>query len=256
MPIDPAPVIADALDKRASKPKKQKKERKAKKPRIPKLHRPKKESTKTITTRLYKTWAAIVHAYYNDRCAICGKENSKEAPLNAHHIMPRQMFSGLRFSPQNGIALCPKCHKMGKWSAHKGGIWFAEWLRTHAPEKYEYCLKWANEEFDCKDRMRLYVKEEDLHERYADAIAPIGRYKVVAYDKKGNKVEAVVKAYNNRAAEFVFWNRWPGGHEEGYEKLKGIYKTEEVKGPAPTWEDERNEKFHQELMDIYNGKGN
>jgi hypothetical protein len=69
-------------------------------------------------------------------------------------------------------------------------------------------------------------------------------------------VEAVVKAYNNRAAEFVFWNRWPGGREEGYEKLKGIYKTEEVKGPAPTWEEERNEKFHQELVDICNGKGN
>lgn len=233
MPLDPAPVIAEALDNRdlvrlrTKQTKKTRKTSKAKKPRIPKLHRPKKESTKTITTRLYKTWAAIVHAYYNNHCAICGKEHSKEAPLNAHHIMPRQMFSGLRFAPENGIALCPKCHKMGKWSAHKGGIWFAEWLRTHAPEKYEYCLKWAHEELDCKDRMRLYVKEEDLHDRYEDAIAPINWYRVVAYDKKGNKVESVIKAYNNRAAEYVFWNRWPGGYD-GYEKLKGIHKTEEV----------------------------
>jgi 5-methylcytosine-specific restriction endonuclease McrA len=230
MPLDPAPVIAEALDNRDRariRTKKQSKARKAKKPRIPKLHRPKKESTKTITTRLYKTWAAIVHGYYNGHCAICGKENSKDAPLNAHHIMPRQMFSGLRFDPQNGIALCPKCHKMGKWSAHKGGIWFAEWLRNHAPEKYQHCLANAVFELDCKDRMQLYMTEEELHERYSDAIAPINWYRVVAYDKKGNKVESVIKAYNNRVAEYIFWQRWPAG-QDWFEKLKGIHKTEQV----------------------------
>ena len=106
--MDTIPTLVTALSERTKKPKKQKKARKAKKPRIPKLHRPKKESTKTITTRLYKAWAAIVHAYHNGRCAVCGKEHTTQAPLNAHHIMPRQMFSGLRFDPQNGIALCPK----------------------------------------------------------------------------------------------------------------------------------------------------
>ena len=248
MPLDPPPVIASALSERTMKSRKQKKACKAKKPRVPKLHRPKKESTKTITTRLYKAWASIVHAYYNDRCAICGKENSKEAPLNAHHIMPRQMFSGLRFDPQNGIALCPKCHKMGKWSAHKGGIWFAEWLRNHAPEKYQHCITNAVFEIDCKDRMKLYEIEEDLHERYCDAIAPIGLYKVVAYDRKGNKVESVIKAYNNRSAEYIFWQRWPNG--ESYEKLKGIHKTEQVE--APRWENESDElsatKFTRRIL--------
>ena len=227
MPLDPAPVIADALSKRTAKQSKTKKQRKpkAKKPRVPKLHRPKKESTKTITTRLYRTWAAIVHAYYGDRCAICGKENSKDAPLNAHHIMPRQMFSGLRFDPQNGIALCPKCHKMGKWSAHKGGIWFAEWLRNHAPEKYQHCIANAVFELDCKDRSKLYAIENDLHTRYADAIAPLAAYRVVGYDRKLNKVESVVSAYNNRAAEFLFWNSWPKSEIP----LKGVHKTEELK---------------------------
>lgn len=246
MPIDPTPVIADALSKRTAKQSKTKKQRKpkAKKPRIPKLHRPKKESTKTITTRLYRTWAAIVHAYYGDRCAICGKENSKDAPLNAHHIMPRQMFSGLRFDPQNGISLCPKCHKMGKWSAHKGGIWFAEWLRNHAPKKYQHCIANAVFELDCKDRMKLYDVEEDLHERYCDAIMPIGHYKVTAYDRKGNKVESVIKAYNNRAAEYIFWQRWPKG--ETYEKLKGIHKTEQVE--SPKWEYEENESPTTEMV--------
>lgn len=236
--MDTIPTLAAALEERTKKPRKNlHKKPRAKKTRTPKLHRPKKESTKTITTRLYKTWASIVHAYYGDRCAICGKENSKDAPLNAHHIMPRQMFSGLRFDPKNGIALCPRCHKMGKFSAHKGGLWFAEWLRAHEPERYEHCLRHANDEIDCKDRMKLYDVEEDLHERYCDAIAPIGHYKVIAYDRKGNKVESVIKAYNNRAAEYIFWQRWP--KDEGYEKLKGIYKTEQVE--SPRWEDERND---------------
>lgn len=226
-------------------PKKARNTRKAKKPRIPKLHRPKKESTKTITTRLYKTWAAIGHAYYDDRCAVCGRENSKDAPLNAHHIMPRQMFSGLRFDPKNLLLCCPKCHKLGKFSAHKGGIWIAEWLRTHEPQKYEYCLKHANDELDCKDRMRLYVLEEDLHERYSDAISPISHYKIVAYDKKGNKVESVIKAYNNRAAEYIFWQRWPAG-QGGFEKLKGIHKTEQVE--IPRWDEDDVECMKKDLV--------
>ena len=71
--MDTVPTIAAALAERTKKPRKHRKQ-KAKKPRIPKLHRPKKESTKTITTRLYKTWAAIVHAYHNGKCAVCGKE--------------------------------------------------------------------------------------------------------------------------------------------------------------------------------------
>ena len=235
MSLDPAPVIAEALEKRASasrtrKASKQRK-RKAKKPRIPKLHRPKKESTKTITTRLYKTWAAIVHAYHNGKCAVCGKEHSKEAPLNAHHIMPRQMFSGLRFDPQNGIALCPKCHKMGKFSAHKGGIWFAEFLRTKYPEKYEHCLKHKDDELDCKDRTKLYTQEVYLHTAFSDAISPLSKYRVEMYTKDGRKVDTVVDAYNNRAAEYIAWINWPASQPVFSEemKLKGIHRATEVK---------------------------
>lgn len=252
MPIDPAPVIADAIKKRASRQKKQRKIRKAKKPRIPKLHRPKKESTKTITTRLYKAWAAIVHAYHNDRCAVCGKEHTPQAPLNAHHIMPRQMFSGLRFDPQNGIALCPKCHKMGKFSAHKGGIWFAEFLRTKYPEKYEHCLKHKDDELDCKDRTKLYTQEAYLHTAFSDAINPLPRYRVEMYTKDGRKVDTVVDAYNNRAAEYIAWINWPASQPVFSEevKLKGIHKTEQVE--APSWEDEKDElsatKFTRRIL--------
>jgi 5-methylcytosine-specific restriction endonuclease McrA len=232
--MDTIPTIASALSERTRKPsktRKQRKPRKARKPRIPKLHRPKKESTKTITTRLYKTWAAIVHAYHNGKCAVCGKEHTPQAPLNAHHIMPRQMFSGLRFDPQNGIALCPKCHKMGKFSAHKGGIWFAEFLRTKYPEKYEHCLKHKDDELDCKDRTKLYTQEVYLHTAFSDAISPLPKYRVEMYTKDGRKVETVVDAYNNRAAEYIAWTNWPASQPVFSEevKLKGIHRTTEVR---------------------------
>ena len=199
------------------------------KSKLPRLHRPKKESTRTITTRLYKAWSTIVHAQHGNKCAVCGRENSKEAPLNAHHIMPRQMFSGLRFDPQNGVSLCPKCHKLGKFSAHKGGIWFAEWLFETHPDKYRHCMGHMNDELDCKDRSALYAVESDLHGNHGDVIAQLPMYDVVAYDRKGNKVESVVQAYNNRAAEFIFWANWPNTEIP----LKGIHKTTEAKSVCP-----------------------
>ena len=206
--------------------------KKSGKPRLPKLHRPRKESTKTITTRLYKAWAQVVHALNDGHCVVCGKEHSADAPLNAHHVMPRQNFSGLRFDPLNGVSLCPRCHKMGKFSAHKGGIWFAEWLRQHRPHQYAYCLEHALDELDCKDRAKLYAAERLMRNRHGGTVEPIGNYRVVAYDVKGNKVEAVIEAYNNRAAEYVFWQNWPAG-QDGYEKLKGIHKTTEVAPVGP-----------------------
>lgn len=116
-------------------------------------------------------------------------------------------------------------------------LWFVDWFATNRPDDYAYLMKNLDKELDCKDRMILYVVEEDLHERYSDAISPIGHYKVVAYDEKGNKVESVIKAYNNRAAEYIFWKRWPAG-QDGFEKLKGIYKTEQVEAPRCSEEDQ------------------
>lgn len=194
---------------------------KAKKPRIPKLHRPKKESTKTITTRLYKTWAAIGHARSNGRCEVCGATGK----IDAHHVQPRQICSGLRFDPHNCVCLCSSHHKYGHRSAHKGMLWFADWFKTNRPDDYEYVMRNLDRELDCKDRSKLYVVENDLHTRYSDAVAPLTTYRVVGYDKKLNKVESVVDAYNNRSAEFLFWSSWPKSEIP----LKGIQKTEELK---------------------------
>lgn len=196
-----------------------------KKVKIPKLHKARKESTKTITVRLYKKWATIVHALGNHKCETCGKEHTSQAPLNAHHIMPRQMFYGLRFDPHNGISLCPKCHKMGKFSAHKGGIWFAEWLRTNRAEKYQYCINNAEKDLDCKDRNKLYEIEDNLHREYETHIGKLPYYQIIGYTKDGRRAGCVIKAATPKSAEYQFMQNWPKDEKP----IKGIFKTIEVK---------------------------
>ena len=192
-------------------------------------------------TRLYKTWSSIVHARSNDRCEVCGSEGKNDA----HHVQPRQICSGLRFDPRNGVCLCPSHHKYGHQSAHKGMLWFVDWFKNHRPDDYAFVMSWLDHEIDCKNRGVLYSVEENLHDKYEDAIDPIPRYKVVGYDKKGNRVESVVKAMNNRAAEYIFWKDWPAG-EDGYEKLKGIYKTEQVE--IPRWREDDVECLKNDLV--------
>ena len=228
MPIDSAEKTAEAHAERALKSRVKNASRKTgrtKKPRVPKLHRPKRESTKTIVARLYRTWSAIVHARTDGRCEVCGAEGKNDA----HHVQPRQVCSGLRFDPRNGVCLCPSHHKFGRQSAHKGMLWFADWFRKNRPGDYGHVMENLDLELDCRDRLKLYAVESDLHDRYGDAIAPLPAYDVVAYDRKGNKVQSVVQAHNNRAAEFVFWNNWPKTEIP----LKGIHKTTEVTHACP-----------------------
>lgn len=40
---------------------------------------------------------------------------------------------------QNGICLCPRCHKFGPDSAHQSLV-FYEWLRRAKPEQWDYLL--------------------------------------------------------------------------------------------------------------------
>lgn len=197
MPLDTAETIAAALSSRKASGAKKK---------APKTRAPRRESTKTITTRLYKKWAEIVKALEGHKCAVCGEPDSREHPLNAHHIMPRQNFSGLRFDPRNGISLCPKCHKFGRFSAHKGGIWFAWWLEQHRTPLYKFCTNNAGYDIDCGDRKVLYGIEDWLHGTYSGesvgAIDPLPIYSV-RFVLKGEELSASFVADNPKAAEFM-----------------------------------------------------
>jgi len=68
-----------------------------------------------------KQWSIDVRNKYLNKCAIPNCECTEM--LNAHHIIPRE-FQETRWDINNGVALCPKHHKFGKYSAHKNALWF------------------------------------------------------------------------------------------------------------------------------------
>lgn len=101
--------------------------------------------------RALKEWAKIIR--YAGRCEKCGSADN----LQAHHIQSKA-FRGTRFMLDNGIALCPKCHKFGKTSAHQS-LLFYEWLRTVHPKRYRWILDNYDREED-RDYKTIYEELE------------------------------------------------------------------------------------------------
>ena len=107
-----------------------------------------------------RLWTARVGDEWGHKCAVCGSENLP----NAHHLENRNTCRALRYDPMNGVLLCPSHHKFGKDSAHKGGIWFADWLRRHHPGRLNYVLAHRLDEINLNDRATLATIEEYLKE--------------------------------------------------------------------------------------------
>jgi hypothetical protein len=69
-------------------------------------------------------------------CAVCGEGN-----VQAHHLISRSA-AATRHRLENGIALCPKHHRLdARLSAHKGPMAFAAWINQHHPDRWV----WVNE---------------------------------------------------------------------------------------------------------------
>ncbi len=88
-----------------------------------------------------KEWRKLIMAIYSGKCVICRNTNKP----NAHHIIPRN-FKEFRWDTKNGILLCPKHHKFGKFSAHKNPLWFLRQLIKYDSEQYNYLIKKLPEE--------------------------------------------------------------------------------------------------------------
>ena len=51
-------------------------------------------------------WAKAVKALADNRCNICGSTEN----LQAHHIMPKNLYPDHIYDLNNGLCLCRKCH--------------------------------------------------------------------------------------------------------------------------------------------------
>jgi predicted restriction endonuclease len=98
------------------------------------------KSKKCIYRQKDIIWKKAVKVRDLYRCQICGvqyKEGDKG--LHSHHIIPRQ-FENYRWDVDNGLSLCFRCHKVGKFSPHQNAIWFSQWLKSSKPWQYGYLI--------------------------------------------------------------------------------------------------------------------
>jgi len=212
MPIDSATSIAGAIDSRHRRSQKAT----TASPKKVKCHKPARESTKTIVNRLYSLWSQVVRTRAGNKCEVCGATGV----LDAHHIQPRQICSGLRFDPMNGVCLCKSHHKFGRQSAHKGMMWFVEWLRQNLPERFSYVMEHLDDELDCGDRVALYGMEHFLYYKYSDILGRLPVFTVTVQLKSGIVEDRHVDAHNKKAAEYL------SAHSMGYsDDVKGVIKT-------------------------------
>jgi hypothetical protein len=77
-------------------------------------------------------WSLAVRARDGNKCAVCGKTEY----LNAHHLVPKERFPQHQLNVDNGISLCPSCHKYGSFSFHRHPLWSAQWLEQNRPKQY------------------------------------------------------------------------------------------------------------------------
>ena len=92
-------------------------------------------------TKEHQEWREKVLSRDNYKCVVCG---NGPRYLNAHHLVP-SLFKEYQFFENNGVTLCPTCHTLGKFSAHKNPLWFTDWLKKHYPKLYFIAMERLNE---------------------------------------------------------------------------------------------------------------
>ena len=89
-----------------------------------KLKKKKKPSITCLKRKCDHSWSRIIQLRAKNKCERCGSVSM----LNSHHILGR-VIHNLRYSLENGIALCTSCHKWGREnSAHENPVGFIHWL--------------------------------------------------------------------------------------------------------------------------------
>lgn len=100
------------------------------------------KQAKKLRKQQLENWSKEIRNRANNQCEVCyGNKN-----LNAHHLLPKEKFPEYKLESMNGVCLCCKCHKFGKFSAHANSIWFSEWIKANKRPQYDWvihCLEGA-----------------------------------------------------------------------------------------------------------------
>ena len=120
------------------------------------MNKKKKKKTPSLRRQL-ELWSKKVRERDGNKCFLCGSTER----LNAHHLLPKKMWSKEKLDPRVGITLCCKCHSFGKFSVHRGAgdVLLMEKLRQEQPEQYYYLLAYVRSE-----KFLEQQKDEQLNE--------------------------------------------------------------------------------------------
>lgn len=88
--------------------------------------------------RQLTAWSRAVRARAEFKCELCGCTHKY---LNSHHIIGKR-YRPFRYALENGVAVCPKCHKWGiGYAAHENPIIIYRWLETNRPDALQYLIE-------------------------------------------------------------------------------------------------------------------
>jgi len=97
------------------------------------------KSKKWLEREALKKWREEVLKRDKVTCQLCKKKPNR---IHCHHILPR-LIKELKYDVMNGIALCFRCHKVGKNSAHQNSLFFSQWLKKNKPLQYKYLMRFV-----------------------------------------------------------------------------------------------------------------
>ena len=124
----------------------------------------------TINRRLFRLASIVCRENANEACEICGMKKGTIHPVSkkpqrveAHHVMSRSnKNSPLKFDIRNLVCLCTLCHKTGKRSAHKHGLWFAKEFEKIRAEDAKWILEHTDDTVNLQNRITLAYIEKCL----------------------------------------------------------------------------------------------
>ena len=99
----------------------------------------KASAVKRLKNKKLKEWSLAVRERANFKCEWCGR-TKEEIKLNSHHIITKK-FEALKFSLDNGLCLCPKCHRFGILCAHNNPIRVFVWLKENRLESLKNLIE-------------------------------------------------------------------------------------------------------------------
>lgn len=96
-----------------------------------------KQAGQRSVAALLADWSKAVRNLFGNKCVVCGSDKY----VQAHHLLPKERYPELKLDLRNGIPLCAKHHRFGKFSAHRNGFWFTKMIESRFPTVYRWVME-------------------------------------------------------------------------------------------------------------------